>query len=121
MVGEWSLARTDCAKWLNGRGVGTRYEGTIEGSTRFGSCEGFSGLGSTFSDEYKVFLRRFWEAQTSSYEQLKGWIHWTWKTEEAHEWSYQAGLEHGWIPRNPTERMYPDICSTTPEVPVPAA
>jgi glucan 1,3-beta-glucosidase len=34
VVGEWSPAMTDCAKYLNGRGVGSRYDGTYPGSTR---------------------------------------------------------------------------------------
>lgn len=110
VFGEWSPARTDCAKYLNGRGRGSRYDGSFNNTTPIGSCEGMSGKASTFSPEYKVFLKKFWEAQTLTYETQRGWIQWTWKTEEADEWSYQAGLENGWIPRNPTEREYPNIC-----------
>ena len=31
-----------------------------------------------------------------------GWIQWSWKTQAglAEEWSYQKGLQHGWIPRD---------------------
>ncbi|KAI0281201.1 hypothetical protein BGY98DRAFT_959254, partial [Russula aff. rugulosa BPL654] len=36
---------TDCAKYLNGRGVGARYDGSIR-----------TGIGSTFSQEYKDLL-----------------------------------------------------------------
>jgi glucan 1,3-beta-glucosidase len=111
VVGEWSPAATDCARWLNGRGRGSRYEGSLPGSSRVGSCNGKSGSASSFSASYKTFLRRFWEAQTITYENAgQGWIQWTWKTENAAEWSYQAGLQNGWIPRNPTDRMYPNIC-----------
>jgi glucan 1,3-beta-glucosidase len=49
MVGEWSLASTDCAFWLNGRGVGARYDGTYPYSPRVGSCQGKSGKGGDFS------------------------------------------------------------------------
>ena len=49
VVGEWSLATTDCAYWLNGRGVGVRYEGSYPGSNYVGSCNGKSGDGSNFS------------------------------------------------------------------------
>lgn len=28
VVGEWSTAVTDCAKYLNGRGIGSRYDGS---------------------------------------------------------------------------------------------
>ncbi|TEB38806.1 exo-beta-1,3-glucanase [Coprinellus micaceus] len=111
MVGEWSPARTDCAKYLNGRGVGARYDGTYPGSTRVGSCTGFTGKASTFSAGYKTFLRKFWEAQTITYEKERGWVQWTWKAEQADEWSYQAGLKNGWIPQNPTNRQYPNICN----------
>jgi glucan 1,3-beta-glucosidase len=69
-----------------------------------------TGGGATFSPSYKKFLRQFWEAQTIAYENAQGWIQWTWKAEEADEWSYQAGLNYGWIPQDPSDRMYPDIC-----------
>lgn len=112
IVGEWSPARTDCAKYLNGRGVGARFDGSYPGSSFIGSCNGISGSASTFSDEYKNFLRRFWEAQTSTYEANAGWIQWTWKTEEGtgEEWSYSKGLEYGWISSNPDDRRFPNVC-----------
>jgi glucan 1,3-beta-glucosidase len=118
VVGEWSLAATDCARWLNGRGIGARYDGSYPGSSAVGSCEGKSGDGSNFSNEYKTYLRKFWDTQTQVYENngqgrviaveicsLSGWVFWTWKTESAAEWSYSAGLAGGWIPYNPTEHV----------------
>lgn len=33
-----------------------------------------------------------------------------WKTESADEWSYQKGIEGGWIPKDPTERAFPNLC-----------
>lgn len=127
IVGEWSLASTDCAKYvsshhpnsintydffryLNGRGVGARYDGSHSGSSYIGSCSGKTGSGSSFSNDYKTFLRKFFEAQRSSYEAGAGWVYWTWKAENADDWSYQAGLKYGWIPRDPTERKYPNVC-----------
>ncbi|KAF9454195.1 glycoside hydrolase family 5 protein [Macrolepiota fuliginosa MF-IS2] len=110
IVGEWTPAATDCAKYLNGRGIGSRYDGSFSGSTRVGSCTGLTGKASMFSSSFKTFLRQFWEAQTISYEKGQGWIQWTWKTEGADEWSYQAGLANGWIPQNPTNRQFPNIC-----------
>ncbi|OJT11441.1 Glucan 1,3-beta-glucosidase [Trametes pubescens] len=110
--GEWSNAVTDCAKWLNGRGVGARWDGTWQpGQQVFGSCDGWSGNMSSFSDDYKMFLRKYWESQVAIGEAVQGWIFWTWKAENADDWSYQRGLEGGWIPQDPTDRMYPDICS----------
>ena len=111
VVGEWSTAAQDCAKYLNGRGRGSRYDGTFPGSSRVGSCAGLTGSASTFSPEYKTFLRQYWEAQVIAYERGgQGWIQWTWKTESADEWSYSAGLFNGWIPWNPTALLYRNIC-----------
>nr|GAT57439.1 glycoside hydrolase family 5 protein [Mycena chlorophos] len=102
IVGEWTPARQDCA----------RYDGSYPGSTAVGSCTGLSGSASTFSSSYKTYLRQFWEAQVISYEKGEGWIQWTWKTEAGtgEEWSYQVGLAEGWIPSDPTDLIYPDIC-----------
>ncbi|KAH8835533.1 exo-1,3-beta-glucanase [Flagelloscypha sp. PMI_526] len=109
VVGEWTPAGDDCAKYLNGRGTGNRYEGTYPGSTRIGSCSGRTGDASTFSASYKDFLAKYWSAQIHAYEQGIGWIQWTWKT-QAQEWSYHSGLKYGWIPQNPTQPKYPNIC-----------
>ena len=65
-VGEWSTASTDCATYLNGRGVGSRYDGSFSGSPRVGSCTGLSGSATSFSSEYKQFLRQYYEAQVRS-------------------------------------------------------
>lgn len=110
VVGEWTPASNDCAKYLNGRGIGSKYDGSFPGSTRVGSCTGLTGSASSFSASYKTFLRQYWEAQVMSYEKGQGWIQWTWKAENADEWTYQAGLENGWIPQNPTDFQYPNIC-----------
>ncbi|KAJ6520131.1 glycoside hydrolase family 5 protein [Mycena sanguinolenta] len=110
IVGEWTPAHTDCAQDLLGRGAGSRYDGSYPGSTRVGSCSGLTGKASSFSSSYKTFLRQSWEAQVISYEKGQGWIQWTWKTESADEWSYQAGLANGWIPQDPTNHIYPNIC-----------
>ncbi|OAX40065.1 glycoside hydrolase family 5 protein [Rhizopogon vinicolor AM-OR11-026] len=111
IVGEWTPASTDCATWLNGRGAGARYDGSKSGdSTYVGSCTGKTGSASSFSSSYKTFMRQYWEAQVISYEKGAGWIQWTWKAENADDWSYQAGLEYGWIPQDPTDLEYPSIC-----------
>jgi glucan 1,3-beta-glucosidase len=78
-------------------------------------------------------LNRYWEAQIEIGESIQGWIFWTWKVralpcllddikcttiltraqaENADEWSYLKGLEGGWIPQDPTNRLYPNICSS---------
>ncbi|KAG8732973.1 exo-1,3-beta-glucanase [Ceratobasidium sp. 414] len=110
-VGEWTTSPYDCAKYLNGRGVGARYDGTYPGSTKHGDCTPFTGSRTKFSQEYKTFMRQFYEAQVSAFERGgQGWFYWTWKAEQADEWSYQAGLAGGWIPTDPTNRQYPGIC-----------
>ncbi|KAJ7284967.1 glycoside hydrolase family 5 protein [Mycena rebaudengoi] len=110
--GEWSNAVTDCTQWLNGRGVGARWDGTYFGQNQaLGSCDGWSGSYKSFSSDYKTFLRKYWEVQVMMGEKVQGWVYWTWKAENSDEWSYQKGLEGGWIPTDPSDRMYPNICS----------
>jgi aryl-phospho-beta-D-glucosidase BglC (GH1 family) len=110
IVGEWTPAATDCAKYLNGRGRGARYDGTFNSAPYAGACSAKTGSGANFSPNYKTFLRKYWEAQTITFEKGAGWIQWTWKAEQADDWSYQAGLKYGWIPQNPADRQYPQIC-----------
>ena len=128
VVGEWTTAFTDCAKYLNGRGIGARYDGSYPGSSQIGDCTPWTGNGNAFSSDYKTFLRKFWEAQVTgehcllilsrgeihtnlaAWEAGSGWVYWTWKAENADEWSYQAGLNLGWIPWDPNQRIYPGIC-----------
>ncbi|KAF8167368.1 exo-beta-1,3-glucanase [Crassisporium funariophilum] len=112
VVGEWSPAANDCAKYLNGRHVGSRYDGSYPGTegSPVGSCNGLTGKASGFSESYKTFLGKYWEAQVVTAEKVQGWIQWTWKAEIADEWSYQAGLQNGWIPWNPTNYQHPNIC-----------
>lgn len=111
VIGEWSNAITDCARWLNGRNVGARWDNTWSSPGRYhGSCESYTGSYENFSDEYRQMLGRYFQAQSEIGERVQGWVFWTWKAENADEWSYQRGLEGGWIPRDPTNRMYPNIC-----------
>lgn len=106
MVGEWSQADSDCAVDLNGRGTGARWAGTFYGSgspscpTQDGqcNCDMANANPSTFSSEYKLFLQTWAESQMSTFELSWGWFYWTWKTESAPLWSYQAGLQGGYLP-----------------------
>jgi glucan 1,3-beta-glucosidase len=120
--GEWSGALTDCAKWLNGRGIGARYDGTYnkggQGSSYIGSCDGkYTGSVQGLSDADRANIKRFIEAQFVAFEKADGWIFWTWKTEgapgkiqnnknrTAHlltctlEWDFQALVRNGMIPQ----------------------
>jgi len=97
---------------LNGRGIGARWDGSrqADDTKYFGSCDGWTGNYASFSDSYKQFLRRYWEVQTEIAENVNGWVYWTWKAENSDDWSYQRGLAGGWIPQDPTNRLYPNIC-----------
>ena len=62
VMGEWSTAMTDCALWLNGRNVGSRWDGTwfpAPGTPTLGSCSNVTGDSSNFSDDYKTNLRKY--------------------------------------------------------------
>lgn len=91
-VAEWSASLTDCTRYLNGRGRGSRYDGTYDDQPAVGSCKGLTGDASKFSSAYKQRLGRYWNAQTRTYTNSDGWLAWTWKTEarQAEEWSCVA-------------------------------
>ncbi|KJA13867.1 glycoside hydrolase family 5 protein [Hypholoma sublateritium FD-334 SS-4] len=111
IIREWTATNNDCAPHLLSRFQGSRYDGTLNGTTAVGSCAGLTGSAAAFSAEYKEFMRQYWEAQTQAYERGgAGWVMWTWKMEHADEWSYQAGLANGWIPQDPIDYKYPNIC-----------
>lgn len=76
---------TDCSQWLNGRGVGARYDGTYnyngQSSSYIGSCDGkYSGTVAGLDATYRENIGKFIEAQLDGYEKAAGWIFWTWKT-----------------------------------------
>ncbi|KAE8538276.1 hypothetical protein D1P53_005618 [Cryptococcus gattii VGV] len=99
IVGEFAPANTDCAYWLNGRGMGARYDNTLNTSASLrypGDCGGKTGADpSKFSAEYVEYLAKPFETQTWVYEQASGWVMWTWKTEQAADWSMQTGITYG--------------------------
>jgi glucan 1,3-beta-glucosidase len=79
MVGEWSLATTDCAKWLNSYGAGARFDGTMPGGQfPSGSCVGQDDLHNTtiWTPEYRQFLLEFSSKQMDAYESgsSEGWF-----------------------------------------------
>lgn len=102
VVGEWTAAITDCTPYLNGRIVeGARLEGQHSTSSEYiDTCQGKTGDGSDWTQEYKDSLRIFWEAQVDAYGER--YFFWTWRTELGADWSYQRLLELGVIPQNPT-------------------
>ncbi|KAL1584151.1 hypothetical protein WHR41_07228 [Cladosporium halotolerans] len=126
LCGEWSQADTDCTQYLNNVGVGSRWEGTLNmistpGGSASGSvltptcptdnnprcsCEGANADPADYSAGYKHFLQMFAEAQMHSFEQGWGWFYWTWKNENAPQWSYQAGLKAGMLPEKAYQRDF---------------
>lgn len=95
VVGEWSAAITDCATWLNGVGIGARYDGSYYKTTNFttsdtpvGNCTSQLPIGN-WTKQYREQVRQFVEAQLVTYStKTSGWIFWNWKTEGAAEWDY---------------------------------
>ena len=107
IVGEWTGALTDCAKWLNGYGKGARYDGTLEGG------EGTSGGGKKVGDckgNDTANTRAFVEAQLDAYEKGAGWVFWTWKTEGAAEWSLQDLIANKMFPQPLSDRQHKGQC-----------
>jgi len=119
IVGEWSGALTDCAKYLNNKGVGARYDGTYPNSTYVGNCGAkYSGTVDELSDADKYNIRRYNEAQLDAFSQRTGWLFWTWKTEGAPEWDMQAQLNGGLFPHPLSDRQYPGQCGYPSPAPV---
>lgn len=112
VVGEWTGAMTDCARYLNGKGIGARYDGTYAGSEGvIGSCDGKSeGNVSDLSEEDRANIRRFIEGQLDAYEKGNGWLYWTWTTEGAPEWDMKQQLAAGVFPNPVTSRQFPGQC-----------
>ncbi|KAJ5894101.1 hypothetical protein N7495_005792 [Penicillium taxi] len=111
VVGEWTGAMTDCAKYLNGKGIGSRYDGSYPGSSALGSCEGKSvGSVDGLSQDDRNNIRQFIEAQLDAFEKGSGWLYWTWKTEGAPEWDMKAQLASGVFPNPVTDRQFPGQC-----------
>lgn len=97
--GEWTGGITDCAKWLNGKNKGARYDGTLNGAPKIGDCTGKStGTVAGLSSDDKYNIGKWIEAQLAAYEKASGWIFWTWKTEGAPEWDMQDLLKNGLFP-----------------------
>ncbi|KAJ5746460.1 hypothetical protein N7520_011642 [Penicillium odoratum] len=111
IVGEWTGAMTDCAKYLNGKGVGARYDGTYQGSTNISSCAGKStGTVAALPQSDRNNIRQFIEAQLDAFEKGAGWLYWTWTTEGAPEWDMKQQLAEGVFPNPVTSRQFPSQC-----------
>lgn len=107
-AGEFSNAVTDCGLWLNGVNLGTRYEGTFAGSPpAVGDCEVWTDW-TKYDQKMKTDIKNF---ALSSMDALQDYFFWTWKIGnssrsgkvESPAWSYQLGLEQGWMPEDPRD------------------
>ena len=55
----------------------------------------YVGLSSFEKDTAR---RAYGAAQLLSYETTRGWIYWSYKTQEGGEWSFRNSVERGWLP-----------------------
>jgi glucan 1,3-beta-glucosidase len=116
VVGEFSLAVTDCTIYLsNGVNGGCdmaanplcAYRSTAEvvsGGTDL--CSYYNATPSAMPQEYRTFLGQFARAQMDSFEAAQGWFFWNFRTENNHapEWDYLLGVQEGWLPANASSR-----------------
>ncbi|KAJ3762991.1 glycoside hydrolase family 5 protein [Lentinula raphanica] len=109
-AGEFSNAVTDCGLWVNGVGQGIRYEGTYVADSSFksvGSCDSWTDW-QAYDQSTKDAIKQF---ALASMDALQNFFFWTWKIGnssvtgkvESPAWSYQLGLEQGWMPTDPRE------------------
>jgi len=118
IVGEWTGASSDCAKWLNGFGRGSRYDQTFGNENYHGSCAGkYEGTVAGLSAVDKMNLEYYVEAQLDAYEQGGGWVFWTWKTESAPEWNLRDLIREGLFPQPLTSRKHPGQCQSACQIP----
>ncbi|KAF8322656.1 glycoside hydrolase [Clavulina sp. PMI_390] len=111
VAGEWALSFNDCGLWLNGIGLGSRWEGTFPGYSgpTGGSCTTYTDW-QNFDATYKKNLLTF---AKSTMDALPHWFFWTWKignsstsgVVEAPMWSYSLGLQEGWMPADPRDSV----------------
>ncbi|KAJ2722978.1 hypothetical protein GGI07_002934 [Coemansia sp. Benny D115] len=103
VCGEFSLATTDCARWLNGFQRGSRWDGTYLRKAPIrpgGTCSGQEDI-RQWSPEMREFKRAFAMAQIQTYEKGSGWIFWNFKAENADSWDYIKLAQNGIIPNPP--------------------
>lgn len=121
ICGEWSQADTDCAEYVNGVGIGSRWTGTLNGEVNAAdgtvltpqcptaknqkrdspkcTCGPANADPSDYSEDYKTFLRTYAEAQMYVFNQVYGWFYWTWDTEKSTQWSYKKARDAGIMPK----------------------
>ncbi|RPD66329.1 glycoside hydrolase [Lentinus tigrinus ALCF2SS1-7] len=106
-VGEFSMAINDCGLWVNGVNLGARFDGSFTAShfDKTGDCSTYTDY-TTYDDAWKASMQQF---ALQSMSALQNWFFWTWKIGnstvsgrvESPAWSYQLGLQEGWMPKDP--------------------
>ncbi len=120
VIGEWSGAMTDCAKWLNGRDVGARYDATfnktatasapVANLTATGSCSRIGNSIDNWDQTLKDDTRKYIEAQLDVFEgRAQGWFFWTFKTQGSPEWDLFQLLDAGVFPQPLDDRRFPRL------------
>ncbi|KAI0922151.1 hypothetical protein AcW2_006923 [Taiwanofungus camphoratus] len=106
ITGEFSSAINDCGLWVKGVNVNPSYS----------NCTPWNDW-ETWTDEMKGGIKNFTMASMDAMH-VPGYFYWTWKIGnssatgkvESPFWSYQLGLENGWIPTDP--RTAVGTCAT---------
>lgn len=100
IVGEWSAALTDCTPWLNGVGLGSRYQGEQPYTNDYiGNCSNVNNFSQWSKLDIKNH-RKYIEIQLDQYSsKTNGWIFWCWKTETAIEWDFQKLVQLNLMPQ----------------------
>lgn len=99
ICGEWTAAMTDCTKWLNGYGRGSRYDGTYLTNYAVGSCQSKTNM-AAWDQAMKTGTRNYIAAQIQAYDKYtQGWFFWNFKTESSPEWDAFKLIDAGIWPR----------------------
>ncbi|RUS35069.1 glycoside hydrolase superfamily [Jimgerdemannia flammicorona] len=102
ILGEWSVAETDCTHFLNGVGLGNRFDGTfVDGGAAVCpncTCKGLNDT-TNWTPVYKQFLQAFAQSQIDGYTNSWGWFYWNFKTESEPHWSYFDLVDLGILPQ----------------------
>ncbi|KAJ7773286.1 glycoside hydrolase family 5 protein [Mycena metata] len=95
VAGEFSNGYNDCGLYLNG----------VNGTASYGGDCSLWQDSSTWNDTVKAGVQQF---TLASMDAMQDWFFWTWKIAPAADgvvrsplWSYQLGLQGGWMPTDP--------------------
>ncbi|KAI9769866.1 MAG: exo-1,3-beta-glucanase [Candelina submexicana] len=120
VIGEWSGAMTDCAKWLNGKDVGARYDATFNKTatasapaaniTATGDCSHIRNSAEDWDPKLKDDTRKYIEAQLDVFEgNAQGWFFWNFKTQGSPEWDLFQLLDAELFPQPLDDRKFDRI------------